>query len=441
MAAPRGLRLTLLRAGVLVLSLVVSVIAVETILRLRYQRSMLATIGGPGPHFAGRRGRLDENPKTPGVPRMMILGDSITFGQGLSDDADLWPERLARRYEREQKRFEMAVYAWPGRDIDIHEQQFAASNSRIAPDVLIYQWFVNDIENASMRPDNRRWWQRTAADAWMRRHSYFYFLIDTRLSRFLPPPDRSYVEYLLDTYGPDTLEWETFERKFHNFAARVAEAVPGVKMLVLYPVMPFSGAYPLQSIHGRMRELAGPHRFDMDPQTWLRSLGGSAVRRDRNGRQLLSLPAAGVGPAVTTQPFYPTRNPLDVIVTITTSGTNGIARQEVGRVDLMDDQGKSISSAPLVVDGGNGDPQDVTVHLDSGQMTGRYVWLVVHKTAAVPMDLNAIGLQVDYGFTVVDPTEVLAGFDTHVNIYDAHPNARAQQVVADAVYEALRGHW
>lgn len=93
------------------------------------------------------------------------------------------------------------------------------------------------------------------------------------------------------------------------------------------------------------------------------------------------------------------------------------------------------------MNGGNGDPQDVTVHLETAQMTGRYVWLVVNKTAAVPMDLTSIALQVDYGFTVVDPTQALAGFDTHVNIYDAHPKARAQQVVADAVYEALNGRW
>ncbi len=438
MPAPGGMRLAVLRASVLLLSLGVSIAAVETTLRIRYQRSMLATIGGPGAHFAGRRGRLDEHPKTPGVPRMMILGDSITFGQGLSDDADLWPERLARRYEREQKRVEMAVYAWPGRDIDIHEQQFAASAHRVAPDVLIYQWFVNDIENAGVRPDNRRSWQRTAADAWLKRHSYLYFLIDSRLSRLLAPVDRSYIHYLLDDYQPGSLEWERFERGFHNLAARVAEAVPDMKLLVLYPLLPFKGAYPLQPIHDRMRELAGPHRFDFAPGTWLRLLGGSTLQRDRNGQHVLSLPSAATGPVVTTPPFYPTRSPLEVVVRLAVSLP---ARQEVGRIDLMDDHGKPVSSAPLIVDAGQGDPTEVVVHLDPGQMAGRYVGLMVHKTATVPVNLLSIGLRVDYGFTVVDPTSALATFDTHVNIYDAHPSARAQQVVADAVYDALRGRW
>ncbi len=435
---PGGTRLALLRTGVLIISIIISIAAVETFLHLRYQPSMLATLGGPGPHFAGRRGRLDDQPRTPGVPRLMILGDSITFGQGLADDADLWPERLARRYEREQTRAEMAVYAWPGRDIDVHEQQFAASAHRVAPDALVYQWFVNDIETDGARPDNRRWWQRTAADAWLKRHSYLYFLVDTRLSRLLPSVDRSYIQYLLGDYQSDTLEWETFERGFHNLATRVAEAVPGMKVLVLYPVLPFRGAYPLQPIHDRMRAIAGPHRFDIAPLTWVRLLGGSTLRRDSNGRQILSLPAASIGPAVTTPPFYPTRTPLDVVVTM---AVHGSTRQDVGRIELMDDQGKPLSSAPLSVGSDEAKPTEVAVHLDTQAMTGRYVSLTLHKTAAVTVDLLSIGVQVDYGFTVVDPTPALATFDTHVNVYDAHPSARAQQVVADAVYDVLKGRF
>jgi len=438
MPAPSGTRLALLRASVLLLSLIVSSAVAETTLRLRYRQSMLATLGGPGSHFAGRRGRLDDHPKTPGVPRLMILGDSITFGQGLAEDGDLWPERLARRYEREQKRVEMAVYAWPGRDIAIHEQQFAASAHRVAPDVLIYQWFVNDIENAAARPDNRRWWQRTAADAWLRRHSYLYFLIDTRLSRLVPPVDRSYIEYLLADHQPGTLEWETFERGFHNLAARVAETVSGMKLLVLYPVLPFQGPYPLQPIHERMRELAGPHRFDFAPSTWLRLLGGSTVRRGANGQQVLAMPATVTGPAVNTPSFYATRSPLEVVVTL---AVRVPAREEIGHVDVMDELGQPIQSAPLIVEEGDETPREVVAHLDAGQMTGRYVSLMLHKTTTAPMELLSIALQVDYGFTVVDPTPTLATFDTHVNLYDAHPNGRAQQVVADTVYEALRGRW
>lgn len=434
MPSSRQTRLVLLKVGVLLLSLALSLAAVEGVLRLRYQPSMLATIGGPGPHFAGRRGRLDEGVKKPGVPRLMILGDSITFGQGLADDADLWPERLARRFEREQKPFDLAVFAWPGRDIEVHEQQFAAMSHRIAPDVFIYQWFVNDIEN-SLRPDNRRAWQRTAADAWLNRHSYLYFLLNTRLARSLPPTDRSYIQYLLDDYRPGSLEWDLFERTFHNLAVRVDAAVPGQKILLLYPLLPFRGPYPLQPIHDRMRTLAGPHRMDFPRTTWTRLLAGSSLRRDAAGREVLALPAHATGPAVMTNAIYPTPGPMDVVIGL---GAATAARQELGRVELVDDTGALVDAAPLVLEGGTGEPGEVTVRLDPKGLSGHYVTLAVHKTSPLPMDLSSIGLVVDYHFTVIDPTPDLAGFDTHVNIYDAHPNARAQQVMADAVYEVLR---
>lgn len=429
------MRLAVLRAGVLLVSCALSLAAVETVLHLRYQRSMLATIGGPGPHFSGRRGRLDEQEKRPGVPRIMILGDSITFGQGLADDADPWPERLARRFEHEQTPVEMAVYAWPGRDIDIHEQQFVASAHRIMPDAFIYQWFVNDIEDAHLRPDNRRWWQHTTADAWLSRHSYLYFLLDTRLGRLLPPVETSYVQYLLNNYPAGSLEWDRFERTFHNLAVRVDETVPGQKLLVLYPVLPFSGRYPLQPIQDRVRALAGPHRLEMPPAAWTRLLGGSSMHRNAAGDDVVSLPAAATGPAVSTKPFYPTAGPMEFVVTLGAAA----AHQEVARVELLDDRGTPLDSAPLVMESDGAAPAEVPIRLDAHGLSGHYVFLTIHKTAAVPVELTGIGMQVDYGFTVVDPIDALNAFDTHVNVYDAHPNGRAQQVVADAVYQAMHG--
>jgi hypothetical protein len=50
----------------------------------------------------------------------------------------------------------------------------------------------------------------------------------------------------------------------------------------------------------------------------------------------------------------------------------------------------------------------------------------------------SIDIPVDYGMEVVDLTEALNTFDTHASIFDAHPNARAHQVVAEEVLDVLR---
>jgi hypothetical protein len=53
------------------------------------------------------------------------------------------------------------------------------------------------------------------------------------------------------------------------------------------------------------------------------------------------------------------------------------------------------------------------------------------------VDLASIDLGVNYGFEVVDLTETMNAFDTHVSIFDAHPNRRAHRVIAERLFEEL----
>ena len=87
----------------LLLSLVLFLGTGEAALRVLYRDAGTRTLGGPG----GRpfdhatigpeqlRGRRDLGPRRDGVPRLMIVGDSITYGQGVYDWRETWPEVLA----------------------------------------------------------------------------------------------------------------------------------------------------------------------------------------------------------------------------------------------------------------------------------------------------------------------------------------------------------
>ena len=79
----------------------------EAALRFLYRDEGRRTLGGPGgrsfEHLTvGReqlRGRRDTGPRRDGVPRLMVIGDSITYGQGVRDWRDTWPELLVARLE------------------------------------------------------------------------------------------------------------------------------------------------------------------------------------------------------------------------------------------------------------------------------------------------------------------------------------------------------
>ena len=107
----------------------------------------------------------------------------------------------------------------PGRDIPKHLEELERWGPVVKPDVLIYQWYVNDIEVVSHRPNRTQRWQRWPGHDWLRRTSYLYYFLDNRASELVPPPDRTYVDYILQDFRPGTAEWSEFERYFHAFAS------------------------------------------------------------------------------------------------------------------------------------------------------------------------------------------------------------------------------
>src|SRR5688572_14352063 len=125
----------------LVVSFAIFIATGEIGLRVIYRDAGKRTLGGPGgrgfEHLTlhdDRRGRFDVGAKNPQKPRILILGDSITWGQGVRDWQDVWPEQLALALEHAGMAHEMAVLAMPGRDISAHVEQMDQWVSTIKPD-------------------------------------------------------------------------------------------------------------------------------------------------------------------------------------------------------------------------------------------------------------------------------------------------------------------
>ena len=102
------LRSLAVRGLALLIAAAIFLLTGEAALRVFYRDGGERTLGGPGnrpfDHLTtGRdqlRGRRDVGPRRDGVPRLMILGDSITYGQGVHDWRNTWPELLVSTLER-----------------------------------------------------------------------------------------------------------------------------------------------------------------------------------------------------------------------------------------------------------------------------------------------------------------------------------------------------
>jgi hypothetical protein len=171
----------------------------------------------------------------------------------------VWTEQLAAAMEQRGP-VEMAVFAAPGRGITEHIGVLDRYGAQIHPDVVIYQWYVNDVEVIGQRPRNERVWQRWPTHRWLRQSSYLYYFFDHRASALLPQPERSYQQYILEDFVPGRPEWAEYERAFAELSARAAAIAPA-RVLILYPQVPFRGGYPLQPINDRMKALAAKHGY------------------------------------------------------------------------------------------------------------------------------------------------------------------------------------
>jgi hypothetical protein len=417
-------------------------------LRVIYRDAGKRTLGGPGGYgfehltrHDDQRGRFDVGAKHPQKPRILILGDSITWGQGVRDWQEVWPEQLALALEHAGMPHEMAVLALPGRDISAHVEQMEQWASTIKPDVFVYQWYVNDIEITSERPRNRRAWQQWSGHERLRRRSYLYYFLDNRLSTYLPPPDRSYVQYILEDFAPGSLEWSEFERLFHALAMRAGEFAP-VRMIVIYPQVPYRGTSRLKPIHDRVIALAGPHRFALPPAAWIRFAGSPVARPDARWHQAVAVPAGTVGPVLETRAFYMPAGSFDVLASIATPrssrGSPAPAQASIGSLELIDHQTNAVlSTAGIPAWPSHEGWQEVTVPMQVTQM-GRQLRLRLTSGGAAAFEVASLEIPVDYAFKVVDLTDMLNGFNTHTSIFDAHPNAMAQKIIAEKVFEALR---
>ncbi|MEW6323215.1 MAG: hypothetical protein AB1635_19270 [Acidobacteriota bacterium] len=387
----------------------------EVALRVVYREGGRRTLGGPGGQefeydYVQGEDRVPQatGPKAPGITRIAVFGDSITFGMGLRDWRQTYPAQLLDRLNRDGPRYDMATWAHAGLEVHGHAWNIETFALPLEPDVVIYQWFINDLEvNKDARPlpppSLRDHW----LGGWFARRTVLGYILNARLASV--QAGAAYATYLRERFSPGTAGWDVFACYFHNFAT-LASSTASRRLLLLYPQLPVPSPNPVQAIYDGVRGLASPHLLRL------------------HGEHFPSSEPTG---AVTTPFlfFLPGWHELSVRLRVLHDGATATAT-------LTDREGQ-VHAAVRAPTGPRGEWQTVTVPFEVPNGPPRALSLAVRADERGAVVVDTITSQTDYGFELIDPTTALSGFDTHVSSFDSHPNARAHAVLADLLAAAI----
>jgi lysophospholipase L1-like esterase len=166
----------------------------------------------------------------PGVFRILALGDSFTWGQGVPFD-DIYVQHIERRLnEQRPGRFEVINAGRGGVNTAWELQYLEETGAEFEPDLVTLQFYLNDVE--AMRPDEAQ--SRRATD-WLTQpayHSYVLFFLRHRFKNLGRPVDApvAYANVVTD----NERGWRDCVDALDGFAAfREETGIPVV--VILFP--------------------------------------------------------------------------------------------------------------------------------------------------------------------------------------------------------------
>jgi hypothetical protein len=430
------------------LSLLMSLIALglaaaasEVLLRVVYRDGGRRTLGGPGGQAfeytyldpaKELRGPNASGPKAAGVTRLMVMGDSITWGQGVTAWTDTYPARLLQTLNANGPKYDMAVFARPGKEIDGHLSTIASAIADVDPDVVVYQWYNNDVEIEKRgRPVSQRAWRAWPGFAALKSWSYLVYGLDFALDVYLPQRGRTYVQYMDETFKEGTPGWQAYTRAFHGWAT-YATAYASRTILLIYPPVPKTA---LAGLRQAVATLAEGQLLVVAPSQMTR---GAGVLTPDTPSGTLAVPAGTPAGEVAHTPGVALAHghyTATVSLRLEAPGNGVVARLVLSRGD--DGQvvaSRDVDAAALPTGPWTGVSVPFTL---AGHVTPN-VTLRIETTGRAPFSVDRVTLPVTYGIEVIDLAPEFGTMNTSASLFDAHPNAAAHAVMADVLARRLQ---
>ncbi len=222
--------------------------------------------GSPGflPNRFGFREREFKGEVPPERYRLIVIGDSITFGQGL-DTHDRFGDLLQRHLGAND--YEVLNFGLGGNDLRSHDELLGQRVLPLAPDFVLLQLYVNDFEpSEARRPEPLPLLPLRAADEWLFRSSALYMVATIQWQSIQQSLgwSISYPEYMASLLrDPESGASRTSSTLLRQFIERAQRA--GVPVgIVFFPNLSLGqpDSYPFAYLHDRVAAICRDYAVD-----------------------------------------------------------------------------------------------------------------------------------------------------------------------------------
>ena len=205
--------------------------------------------------------------------RIVVIGDSFTFGQGIHERhrfTNLLQEHL--REQTSHYKYEVLNFGRPGANTNHHIDLLREVALGTRPDFILLQWYVNDFEGRNKnRPEAIPLLPFRTHHSRLHQSSVLYYLINQQWSALQETigVSGSYDEYMLQRFGdPRSSESQNSLLTLKDFIERCKNGGTAVG-IVLFPRLADLGKdYPFGFLHDRVLGLCseeGINCLDLRP--------------------------------------------------------------------------------------------------------------------------------------------------------------------------------
>ena len=195
--------------------------------------------------------------KPEGVFRVLILGDSQTFGSGIKNLEETWVKKLEAKLQNERRNesIEVLSISGPGWNSDTHLYELFKNGFKFNPDLVILAYYHNDIPfpiSVNCNSSERKVVTNINIFQSYKLSRFIDFRINRLLEKFGDKP--SYPDCLNQVY--DSIGWQM--NKFYLDIMGLALSVQKIHfMITVIPLIhKLDNSYPLLGPHEKLKEFA-----------------------------------------------------------------------------------------------------------------------------------------------------------------------------------------